>query len=207
MLVEERMSRHLATVEPTTTVSDAVGTMRHLDLRHLPVVVDGGLAGIVSDRDLIRLPPEATLIAQVMSAPAITISPEAGIDEAAQAMRRHGIDALPVVDGDGQLRGIITTADVLDAFIDLSGLAGPSCLLMLDCGSVRNPELLAHQIVGRHGGQLRWMEFATRWKPPRLRLRITAADVNEIADALEAAGFSISGLVSDSKVRPVPPPA
>lgn len=206
MLVEERMSRHLATVDPGTTVSEAIGTMRRLDVRHLVVVVDGALVGILSDRDLTRLPPDVELVAQVMSAPVITVLPEAGVDDAAHMIRRNGIDALPVVDRDGQLLGIITTADVLDAFIDLSGLEGPSYLLMLDCAGMKDPELLAHQIVGRHGGQLRWMEFVTRWKPPRLRIRVAVADVNEIADALETAGFTISGLVGDSKVRPDPPP-
>ncbi len=53
------MTRDVVVVSPTVTAGVAARMMQRLRIRHLPVVEDGRLVGILSDRDLLKHPPEA----------------------------------------------------------------------------------------------------------------------------------------------------
>jgi predicted transcriptional regulator len=96
-------------------------------LRHLPVLDEGRVVGVVSQRDLFRSALAAALgygeraqktllrtirVKEVMSEPVITVSPEATVKEAAHLMVEHKIGCLPVLQGH-TLVGIVTEADVL----------------------------------------------------------------------------------------------
>ena len=91
--------------------------MREDDCGSLPVVRDGTLVGIVTDRDIvIRAAADGrdlktTKVSEVMSADPITIGPEADIDDAAKLMAERQVRRLPVVDK-GHLVGIIVTAQL-----------------------------------------------------------------------------------------------
>lgn len=132
MKVGEFMSRDLVTVSPKEAVTVAEHLMKAKRIRHLPVVSDGALVGIVSDRDVRRvLPSPATSleihelhylldkiqVASVMAREVITVTPETPIESAADLLLRHKIGALPVLDG-VRLVGIISEVDVLQAFRD-----------------------------------------------------------------------------------------
>ncbi len=130
MLVREWMTKDPLTVGPTTSVEAAWRLMQERRIRHLPVVVEGRLVGIVTDRDLRRvLPSPATsleihelrylldklTLAEVMTKDVITTTRFTPVTDAARTLLRNRIGALPVVQG-GMLVGILTQADVLEAF-------------------------------------------------------------------------------------------
>ena len=132
MKVGECMSRDLVTVSPKEGVTVAEHLMRAKRIRHLPVVSDGTLVGIVSDRDIRRVLPspatslethevhyllEKLQVAAVMTREVITVTSETPIESAADLLLLHKIGALPVLDGT-RLVGIISEADVLQAFRD-----------------------------------------------------------------------------------------
>lgn len=139
MLVRGRMTTEVVTVTPETTIAEALRITRGNRIRHLPVVEDGRLAGVVSDRDLrLALPPiwaaehaalqqalEERTVAEVMTPEVIAVAPDTVIEEAGKLMAANHIGCLPVLDGD-TLVGIITETDVLLAFVQVFGADRPS---------------------------------------------------------------------------------
>lgn len=115
--VSEHMATRISTLAPSSTVGDAMKLEKERGVRHLPVVEDERLVGIVSDRDLRKAlgrgKESATPISEVMSTTPLTLDPEEPISRAASCLLEGRISALPVVD-DGRLVGILTLVDLLD---------------------------------------------------------------------------------------------
>jgi acetoin utilization protein AcuB len=131
------LSARLHTIKPRESVTRARALLEKHRINQLPVVEDGVLVGIVTDRDLRdavnaittsahsagtteRTPETAdeTPIDMVMSHNAITLAPHSTIITAAELMRRERIGSVPIVDGQ-KLVGIVTRGDILEAFVDL----------------------------------------------------------------------------------------
>jgi len=143
MLVKNRMSADPVAVTPDTTLADASGLAREHRVRHLPVVEDGALVGIVSDRDLRTALPSPlephdparadavrrTPVREAMTRDVVTVGPYDTVEDAARFLCRHRIGALPVVDAHGRLLGMITETDVLSAFAEVLGSGGASSRL------------------------------------------------------------------------------
>ncbi len=132
--VRDIMSEKMVTISESDTLSTVEDIMTLGRVRHMPVVHAGKLVGVVSERDLLRtslsnltefgseerrLFLHAVEIARVMSAPPITIAPDATVEEAAQVMADRKIGCLPVLEDD-QLLGIVTETDVLRYFAGVS---------------------------------------------------------------------------------------
>lgn len=112
-----RMARHARTVTSDTTLGEAGELLRAMDVRHLPVVQDERVVGMLSDRDLRRAQGTNrgadTPVGEVMSSDVSVIEPEKPLSFAAELMLARRIGAVPVVD-DGRLIGIVTLTDLLD---------------------------------------------------------------------------------------------
>ncbi len=130
--VEEFMSPHVFSARPDDAALTAIRLMRDKQVRHLAVIDDDGLVGIISDRDVLRGNPRA-VSKQAISASQLRVSPQVLVDgimtkqpqvvsktdtlaQAASIMVQHKIGALPVLDN-GKLSGIITETDLLTAFV------------------------------------------------------------------------------------------
>ena len=132
MRVSDLMSRIVISTPATTPVLEARALMQQERIRHLVVVGDGRLQGIVTDRDIrLNMPSPATSLSvwevnhllarltvdKVMTRAVITIDPDRDAREAAWIMVDHKIGALPVLEGE-RLLGIITETDLLRAFVE-----------------------------------------------------------------------------------------
>ena len=118
------------TIAPSTSVQAAQALMQQRQIRHLPVLQDGRLVGMISDRDIrLALPSPATsltvweirylldqlTVGEVMTYFVMTTAPDCPVTEAVGRMLRHKVGALPVVEG-REVVGILTRTDVLRAF-------------------------------------------------------------------------------------------
>ncbi len=122
MLVRERMSSRLITINPDANLAQARALLDQHRIRHLLVVEEGKLVGIITDRD-IRSAAAASALRQVrvdsaMTRKVIMVTPETHIQEAAKLLLAHRIGGLPVLKG-GELQGIITETDLLNALIEI----------------------------------------------------------------------------------------
>ena len=143
MLVQERMTPDPIVVDENLTVLDAAQRMKEMKVRRFPVVRDGKLVGIVTDRDLRSSAPSQVIsfdeqerqllpelhklfssikIKDIMSKKVITVNPEQSVVMAAHLMLEHRISGMPVVDAQGTLVGVITESDVFKILIGLSGI-------------------------------------------------------------------------------------
>lgn len=126
------MARDVITISPKEGVSLAKHILEKKGIRHLPVVSNEGLVGIITDRDIrLALPSPATRlevheisylldtlqVQAVMTRKVITVTPETSIEAAAALLLAHKIGGLPVLDG-GRVVGMITEGDVLRALLE-----------------------------------------------------------------------------------------
>ena len=115
--VEVEMSANPVSIAPSETLADASARLEELGVRHLPVVDDGALVGILSDRDLRKaagrgLAPTRT-VSSAMTKDPLTVDRDAKLSVATVLMHEAKVSSLPVV-SDGRLVGILTLTDLLD---------------------------------------------------------------------------------------------
>ncbi len=122
--VGDLMTEEVLTLGEAQSLGFATGTMKLARIRHLPVVRDGVLVGLVSHRDLLRAASEAAARAAagepeerltagtLMTTEVRTVAPTLPADEAAMVLLDEKFGCLPVVE-DGRLVGIVTEADFL----------------------------------------------------------------------------------------------
>jgi CBS domain-containing membrane protein len=129
--VADIMSTELVTLEEDETLQLAETVMRHGRIRHLPVISEGRLVGLVTHRDLLRtqvssladLSPEeradiklSIQVREIMSTEVKTVPPDMPVLEAAKIIKSNKYGCLPVTEK-GRLVGIITEADFIDLVI------------------------------------------------------------------------------------------
>ena len=146
MFIRESMTGKLVTIDKDAGIFEAREKMDLHRIRHLPVVgKDHQLIGIVSDRDIREALPSgpfeqfdfskekerlSTLkIKNIMTRDPITISPMHTLEDALLLIQEKLVGALPVVDADGRLIGILSVRDLLRAFINVLGIGEPGTLL------------------------------------------------------------------------------
>lgn len=132
MDVSEWMTKSLITIKPKDSLRHARERLAKYRINQLPVVLEERLVGIVTDRDVRDAYPsslrlfygkdidefgDSHTVEEVMTYNVITVHPQTSLREAAQRLRRQRFGALPVVDMDNKIAGIITRSDILDAML------------------------------------------------------------------------------------------
>ena len=139
--VRDVMTQEVVTVNEHASFKDVAMLIAERRVSAVPVLDrEGRVLGVVSEADLVLKeeypegPPEGRMFqgrrrriaqakaagdtaAELMTAPAVTIGPDASVAEAARLLHRHGIKRLPVVDPAGPLLGIVSRADLLKVFL------------------------------------------------------------------------------------------
>jgi acetoin utilization protein AcuB len=140
MFITRRMQRAVATISPSASLQEALRLMRAQNVRQLPVTGEGNkLVGILSDRDIreatlpVGLLPgssekemeemlASTTVEKVMTRKVATATVNDSLEDAIVLLHDFRVNALPVVDDEGTVAGIITRTDVLKAFIEALGI-------------------------------------------------------------------------------------
>jgi len=179
MFVSDWMTRKVFIIAPDSSVSDAVKLMKEKKIKHIPVVKDERLKGIISDRDIREFMPSkatsldvyelhyllaTTKVKEMMKTKVFTITADSPVEEAAMLMFDYNIGSLPVVE-DGKVVGIISDRDIFRVLVDITGV--------------------------RHGGH---------------RVAITVEDrpgsVREVADIIRKHGFRLQSILTSYEKAP-----
>jgi acetoin utilization protein AcuB len=138
MLVKDWMTTQVITLDVTDTMQYAINVSTESGVSIMPVLEDGKLAGVLTDRDLKRASPSPAAVMDIqqilyhlsrlevgaiMSRHPITVPYDYTIEEAAVILVGNKISGAPVVDDRGDIKGIITKNDLFRALIALSGLS------------------------------------------------------------------------------------
>jgi acetoin utilization protein AcuB len=195
MIVGKHMTRNPVVIRPDDYLSSAQEKMRSGDFRRLPVVWDGRLIGIVTDRDLRQYMGllEKIKVNTVMAKTPVTVSPTDTIEKAAQLMLEHKIGGLPVVDGNN-LVGVITTSDLLRTFLDVLGASeeGTARIDFLTAGE--EVSLMdASKVLQQQGAEILGLgTHREKWDGNSIfYLRLRTTDPNRLAEILKRRGFTV----------------
>ncbi|MEH0844031.1 CBS domain-containing protein [Micromonospora sp. CPCC 205711] len=210
--VQDVMTTDVATVREGTAYREIVDVLTGRHVTAVPVV-DGArrVLGVVSEADLLhkvellgqpherrifpsrrhreaRIKAGATLAADLMTAPAVTVSPDVSLVEAARIMDKRQVKRLPVTDDLGRLVGIVTRGDLLKVHLR------PDADIRRDVvGDV------LHRVLGVpdgvvdvtvHGGVVTLTGQLDRWSTVHLALRLTM-QVSGVVEVVDALGYAI----------------
>jgi len=127
MKVQEIMSTNVETVMPNVSLRAAARKLSNFNVGALPVVDDGKLLGIITDRDVsvyaiaIGRDPQNTEVQTVMTKNVITCYEDQNITEAAQIMEAHNIRRLTVLNRNDEIAGFLTVDDLAPVSHELAG--------------------------------------------------------------------------------------
>lgn len=130
--VRDSMTVDPVTVAPQDSLQRVIDLLRRRDIRSVPVVEDGKLVGIVTDRDVRQVAPAYPLfrdeeeirrytenlkVTAAMTADPMTVSADAPLVQAAKILETYRISSLPVMDG-AKLVGLLSVTDLLRVFVE-----------------------------------------------------------------------------------------
>lgn len=201
MLVEEIMTRQVVAISPDMPIGDVTVLMAQRALRHFPIVIDGSLVGIVSDRDLRTVGadhPEARPgvgrrdpVSALMTREVWTAHPLDPVDEAANVLRERSIGAMPVMEGD-DLVGIVSANDFLHALVRMTGVGRGSTRLEVELPN--RPGALAGLLdrIASRGANVASV-LTTRSDPEAASfvLRVGTMNGRGLATALRGVGYEV----------------
>jgi acetoin utilization protein AcuB len=137
MLVKNWMAKNVVTIDEDESMQEALRRMKQHNIRLLPVLKNGKLTGVLTDRDLKRASAsDATTldvhellylvskikVKTIMTKNPIFIAPELTVEETAEVLLQNKISGAPVVDDSGRVVGVITQSDVFRVLIALTGI-------------------------------------------------------------------------------------
>jgi len=206
LTVARWMSRNVITINQADPVSLAFELLLTNDIRHLPVLARKKLVGIITDRDLhealVPSDPDHThrsmyhtvkniKAKEIMTPNPITIGPDAPVDHAAQILFDRRIDCLPVKAADGKLVGILTSTDILKAFLELREILGG--IRKIDI--VMDAKEYEHVLKVLHSQKVSVVSVGITphedQKRTVLSFRVRDADLEKLRSILREKGYSI----------------
>ncbi len=208
MYVKFSMTANPYTVSPDTTIADAVELMRNKNIRRVPVVKNGKLVGIITEKKLLEVSPSPatslsvfeinyllskTKIETVMTKELVTVSPDSLLEEAAIKMRDNDVGGLPVVEN-GKLVGIITESDIFQAFLEVLGSRDPGSRISLAIIDDK-PGVLARiaGLIAGFGVNITHLVIARN----EIMVRLNTLNIDEILKTLEDNGFKILSVIKN----------
>ncbi len=202
MYVSNRMTPDPITVSPTTSARKALDIMQEKRFSNIPVVDNGRLVGIIAKEDIINRYfcgekgcsfLEDILIEEMMNRHFITINRNDYLEKAIYLLKEKDISALPVLDNDGKMVGIITRTDIFDAFADSMGVDNEGTRIYIILPDFIGQMAKITNIVKNHGISIDAMSlFDSRVvKAKQMVMKVNVKDAKTLIEDLTHAGIDV----------------
>ncbi len=206
MYVKNRMTSNPYIVAPEDTVNDTMMLMRQKRVKSLPVVKNGKLVGIVTEKQLAEITPSPattlsvfevsyllskTKIETIMTKEVVTISSDDLLEQASLLMRNHNVSCLPVLDNN-KLVGIICESDIFDSFIDIMGLRDTGTRISIEIAEDK-PGIVAEVagIIAQSGINITHLVLYRN----ELIIRVNTLNVEQVEKSLSERGYAIKSIL------------
>ncbi|MBA4392228.1 MAG: signal transduction protein [Desulfobacca sp.] len=194
MLVKNWMVKKVVSIPRNCHIVEALSLMKKYSIRHLPVVEEKNLLGMITESDLrqVMIPSlmEEMRLDQVMIKNPVTIGPDESLEEAARLIYRYKIGGLPVVDK-GKLVGILTTPDILAAFIQIMGVLEASSRLEINLAARPKAFEEASGIIQKKGGEIISVGMLGKGSKKTHLFRLKRVPLEPIILAMEKKGHRV----------------
>ena len=211
MLIKDWMATTILTVDANTSVMRATRTMKENNIRRLPVLSHGKLAGIITDRDLKDASPSSKTdmdlhemyyllsemkVKDVMTGSPVCMKKDDTLEKAAVVMLREKISGLVVVDDNNNLVGLLSESDVLRGFIHATGIQDGAYQFVVDMPDAGGSVSRLVDILRQHNARILSILTSFNDAPPgfkRVSVRILPEqDIDAIASEIAAInGYNI----------------
>src|SRR3990172_8633169 len=207
MYVRDYMNQNVVTVPPDMLIHDAQQLMKQNKIRRLPVVENGKLVGIVTQTSLREVAPsQATSlsvwelnyilakmkVSDAMTRNVITVTPDTTLEDAALLGYRHGVGALPVVEG-GRLVGIVTETDTFRVLLEVLGTRNTGIRLQIHQHETAKEQMISEiaAAIAKHGYPIQsiFKVQAPARPHPDVIVRLTSREADSALDELTALGY------------------
>ena len=205
MLINDIVQRDLATVAQHASLAEVLRVLNRKGVRHVPVIENERLVGIISDRDIkaalaLSLGPGGETIyrtaGQIMTRDPETIVPMSPVEEAARIMVTRRISALPVTE-QGRLIGIVTETDLLRLLSHAMGALEPSNRIDVIVPGTESAFSVSDVIRLVEATGIRISSVIT-WTTPAgtldIVIRLATINPSPAVRALEAKGYAVRNL-------------
>lgn len=207
--VRDSMSREVVTLEPGASAAEAWSMCQERGIRHIPILEEGRLVGLVSDRDLRDVrgggedketdSPRWVRVGEIMTRQIVTIHPLDTIEHAAREIYDRKINCLPVV-ADGELVGIITSSDMMRTLIEMVGAHGVGTWIEVEV--LNEPGQLANLTDVLRDRQVNiasvFLGPAERESNRLIVLRLETTNPSGIVETLKDAGYNVTSVESST---------
>lgn len=217
MYVKDYMTTNLITIDPETTVLEAVDLMTTHNIRRLPVIDPNTktLLGLVTQEVIDRNSPSTatsldyhelnyllnkTTAGDIMIKQPSVVTPLALLEEAAVLMRNDKVGALVIVEENNQVAGIITDKDIFDAFVDVLGYNTPGVRLTVQIPAQEDRSgVLDHILdVMRSQGEdvdIKQIVVFRREDHVEIVFHFVSSAVSAIEEVLNQAGYTVTSMI------------
>ncbi len=194
MLIKDWMATSMLTVDINTSVMRATRTMKENNIRRLPVLSQGKLAGVVTDRDLKEASPSSTSeidihemyyllsemkIKDVMTDKCICMQADDTLEKAALIMLEEKISGIMILDAEENLVGLLSETDILRGFIHATGIQDGAHQYVIDMPDAPGSVTQVLNTIRNHKARVLSILTSFEDAPPglkRVSIRFTIED-------------------------------
>lgn len=201
MIASELIAHEIKSLSPTDTGEEALQLMEEGLVRHLPVVYDGKLLGIISEDDILDHDSFEPISSYNITYRLTAAHPEDHILEILEQVATTNLTCVPVVDKENIYQGVITLETLVHSFAASSSIAEPGAIIVLDIPRIDYSMSNISRIVESENGVILSSYISKHPDAARIfiTLKVSLQEVQYLKASFERFGYEIKGVFTETE--------